>query len=239
MSRSVPADPLPSVFVPGLACTPRLYASQVAVAWSAGAVQVADHTRDDSLPAIARRILAQAPPRFALVGLSMGGYVAFEIVRQAPERVVKLCLLDTTARPDTPEQTERRKALIALAEGGRYAEVPDLLFPKLVHKQHLSDEGLRAAVRQMAEQVGAAAFVRQQKAIMMRPDSRPGLAALRCPTLVGVGEGDELTPPDVAREMASAIPQARFVSIAHAGHLSTLEQPGTLAELLAGWLGEV
>src|SRR6185436_3376359 len=105
-------EPLPTVLIPGLLCTPRLYAEQLPSLWRFGSVTVADHTRDDSMPGIARRILAQAPPKFALIGLSMGGYVAFEVQRQAPERVAKLALLDTTARPDAPEQTEQRKRQI-------------------------------------------------------------------------------------------------------------------------------
>ena len=104
---------LPIVLIPGLTCTARLYAEQIPALWPFGPVTVADHRRDDSMAAIARRILAAAPPRFALAGLSMGGYIAFEIMRQAPERVVKLALLDTGARGDTPEQTERRQILMA------------------------------------------------------------------------------------------------------------------------------
>src|SRR6187402_3054757 len=102
-------EPLPTVLIPGLLCTPRLYAEQIPALWRFGPVTITNHTQDDSMAGIARRILAQAPPRFALIGLSMGGYVAFELQRQAPERVAKLALLATTARPDTPEQTEQRK----------------------------------------------------------------------------------------------------------------------------------
>ena len=160
-------------------------------------MQVADHTRDDSMEAIAAAILAQAPPRFALVGLSMGGYIALTMVRQAPARVHKLALLDTSARPETPEQSERRKPQIALAQGGHFAEVPPLQFPVFVHRNRQHDEALRARVRSMAEETGAEAFLRQQKAIMTRPDMRPLLASIGCPTLLLVGDGDELTPPPV------------------------------------------
>jgi pimeloyl-ACP methyl ester carboxylesterase len=227
---------LPTVFIPGLALSPRLYAEQLPAAWRLGPVCVADHTRDDSMASIARRVLTSAPARFALVGLSMGGYVAFEIMRQAPERVTRLALLDTTARPDTIEQTARRKELIAMAQNGRFSEVPDALFPKLVHKEHTSDEQLRGLVRVMAVETGAEAFVRQQNAIMTRPDSRPILGAIACPALVVVGDGDELTPPDVAREIASGIRGARLAIVPDSGHLSTLEQPGHVARLLGDWL---
>src|SRR5215471_3225977 len=106
------AEPLPILLVPGLLCTPRLYLEQLPALWRFGPVMIADHTRDDSVEMIARRILSHAPGRFALIGLSMGGYVSFELLRQAPERVAKLALLDTTARPDAPEQIEQRKLQI-------------------------------------------------------------------------------------------------------------------------------
>jgi pimeloyl-ACP methyl ester carboxylesterase len=225
------------LLIPGLICSPRLYREQLPSLWRFGPVIVADHTRDDSLRGIARRILSYAPERFALVGLSMGGYAAFEIVRSAPERVAKLALLDTSARPDAPEQSEQRKLQIAMAEGGRFGEVADLLFPKYVAAARHRDEALRLTVRAMAEETGAEAFVRQQKAIMGRPDSRPGLGAIRCPTLVLVGEQDVLTPPDRAAEIASALPDAELVTVPECGHLSTLEQPEAvtraLLELLA------
>ena len=123
------AEPLPIVLVPGLLTSPRLYANQLPALWQHGPVTIADNTRDDTMAAIAGRILADAPPRFALAGLSMGGYICFEIVRQAPDRVDRLALLDTSARPDTPEVTERRQAQIALARGGRLGEVADQQFP--------------------------------------------------------------------------------------------------------------
>src|SRR5262250_1408549 len=169
-------DPLPIVLIPGLTCSPRLYADQVPALWRFGPVTVADHTRDDSMDAIASRILASAPPRFALAGLSMGGYIALTIVRHAPERVQRLALLDTSARPETPEQTARRKPQFALAEAGRFAEVPALQFPVFVHRNRQNDEALRERVRLMAEETGAQAFLRQQHAIMTRPDARPFLA---------------------------------------------------------------
>jgi len=230
------SDPLPTVLVPGLSCSPRLYAAQIPPLWRFGPVVVADHTRDDSMSAIAGRILASAPPRFALAGLSMGGYIAFEIMRQAPERVAKLALLDTGARADTPEQTERRHRLIELARGGRFLEIPDLMFPLLVHRERLGDAGLREINRRMAEDTGADAFARQQMAIMRRPDSRPGLAAIRAPTLVLVGDGDELTPPALAQEIAAGIPGARLVVVPDSGHLSTLEQPTAVTNALVEWM---
>jgi pimeloyl-ACP methyl ester carboxylesterase len=229
-------DALPVVLVPGLTCSARLYAEQIPALWRFGPVMVADHTRDDSMASIARRILAGAPPRFALAGLSMGGYIAFEILRQAPQRVARLALLDTGARAETPEQTERRKVVIALAKSGRYAEVPDIAFPIYVHRNRLNDADLKRTVRMMAEETGVDAFLRQQQAIMSRPDSRPGFSSIKCLTLVLVGDGDEATPPELAREIAGAITGARLVMIADCGHLSTLEQPEKVTAALVDWM---
>lgn len=229
-------DALPAVLIPGLLCTPRLYADQLPPLWRFGQVTVADHTRDDSVAGIARRLLAAAPPRFALVGLSMGGYTAFEVMRAAPDRVARLALLDTAARADTPEQSERRRGMMALARDGRFDEVLEPLFLSWVHRSHRDDEGLRRIVRRMAEETGPEAFIRQQTAIMTRPDSRPGLGAIRCPTLVLVGDGDESTPPDRAAEIAGGIPGSRLVTIPEAGHLTTLEQPERVTQALVEWL---
>ena len=190
---------LPIVLLPGLLGSPRLYAEQIPELWRTGPVTVADHTRDDSMGAIARRILQSAPERFALAGLSMGGYLCFELLRQAPKRVARLVLLDTSARPDTPELSGQRRSQIDMAREGRLAELTDMLFPRLVHARRWGDESLRRTVRAMAQEVGVTGFANQQAAIIGRPDSRPGLAAIRCPTLVIVGDGDMVTPPERRR----------------------------------------
>jgi pimeloyl-ACP methyl ester carboxylesterase len=150
--------------------------------------------------------------------------------------VAKLALLDTGARGDTPEQTERRKIVIALAKSGRYAEVPDIAFPVYVHRSRHGDAALKQIVRTMAEETGSEAFLRQQQAIIGRPDSHPGLPAIACPTIVIVGEGDEATPPELSREIAAGIPGSRLVMIPDSGHLSTLEQPQAVTKALAEWM---
>src|SRR5215470_18356341 len=146
-------ESLPIVLIPGLLGSPRLYAEQIPQLWRLGPVTVADHTRDDTMGGIARRILAAAPPRFALIGLSMGGYISFEILRVAPERVVKLALLDTSARPDLPEQSEVRRAQIAEARSGKLHDVVERAFPTWVHPARRTDEALRAASFSMADEV--------------------------------------------------------------------------------------
>jgi pimeloyl-ACP methyl ester carboxylesterase len=233
---TVADDALPVVLVPGLNCSARLYAEQIPALWQFGPVTVADHRRDDSMAAIARRILADAPPRFALAGLSMGGYVAFEILRQAAARVTKLALLDTGAGAEAPERTAQRKPLIALAKQGRFAEITEDQFPLLVHRSRHGDASLKAAVRAMNEETGPEAYCRQQHAIMGRPDSRPGFAAISCPTLVLVGDEDQLTPPALAREMADGIHGARLVVVPECGHLSTMERPQAVTAALLDWM---
>ena len=230
------AESLPIILVPGLNCSPPLYGPQMPALWHFGPVTVADHTRDDGMPAIARRILDTAPPRFALAGLSMGGYIALEIMRQAPGRVAKLALLDTGARDDPPAIQERRRGLIARAEAGGFDEIIDAQFPLYVHPSRANDAALKAVYLAMCRAVGAQAYVRQQKAIMARADSRPLLPSIRCPTLVLVGAQDEATPPNLSEEIAAAVPGARLIKIAECGHLSTLEQPDAVSQALAEWM---
>jgi pimeloyl-ACP methyl ester carboxylesterase len=166
----------------------------------------------------------------------MGGSIAFEILRQAPERVAKVALLNTNARPDEPKRSERRDRQIAMARDGRFAEVADALLPLFLHRSRHDDEDLRWAVHIMADETGPEAFIRQQTALKARPDSRPGLAAIGCPALVLVGDGDELTPPVLSQEMAAAIPGARLVVVPECGHLSTLERPEAVNRALIEWM---
>jgi pimeloyl-ACP methyl ester carboxylesterase len=224
------------VLVPGLLCTKALWAPQIEALGDIAEISVADHTRHDSMEAIARSILAAAPERFALAGLSMGGYIALAIMRIAPERVVKLALLDTGSRSDTPEAAEKRKASIALARAGKLDEINAALWPVLVHKDRQGDAALKAIVGGMTLMAGAEAFARQQTAIMTRPDSRPGLPAIACPTLVLVGDGDQLTPPALSEEMAGLIPGSRLVEVPDCGHLSTLERPEAVTQALVAWM---
>lgn len=236
LRRTLVDHALPIVCIPGLGCSPRLYADQLPHLWSVGPVMVAQHTAHDRIDALARAILAAAPARFALLGLSMGGYLSFEILRQAPERVAKLALLDTSARPDTPEQTDSRRMQIRLAATTPARDLMDAMFPRLVHRSRHADVRLREIFRLMADEVGAAGYARQQTAIIGRPDSRPLLGAIRCPTLVLVGDGDELTPPAIAAEIAHGIAGAHLVTVPECGHASTLERPAQVTAALMEWL---
>ena len=225
------------ILVPGLLCDRRLWRHQAeGLADLAGPVLVPDVTGEDSVAGMARGVLEAAPERFALAGLSMGGYVSLEVVRRAPERVESLALLDTSARPDTPEQTEARLALVGLARSGRFDEVWRLLLPRIVHPDRVEDPEIRSTVREMAHAVGPEGFERQERAIIGRPDSRGGLPAISCPTLVLCGKDDALTPPHLHEELAEGIRSARLCQIDDCGHLSTLERPEAVTRAMRAWL---
>lgn len=225
----------PVVLIPGLLCTEILFAPQI-VALADRPILVGDHRSHDTMAAIAAHILAQAPERFALAGLSMGGYIALEIMKTAPERVTRLALLDTTAQPDTPAQTESRLKLIGLAENGGFDQVGETLYPLFVHENRAGDKVLKDTVLEMARDTGSEAFVRQQRAIMGRDDARPRLAAIACPTVVIVGDGDRLTPVEKAREIHEGIAGSSLEIVPGCGHLSTLESPEVVTRVLKSWI---
>lgn len=224
------------LLLPGLLCDRRLFGAQLPALAAVADTLVADLTRDASIPAMAERALAAAPRHFALLGLSMGGYVAFEILRRAPERVTRLALLSSQARADTEEALARRRGLMALAEKGEFKGVSPRLLPLFVHRDRLGDPALTATILAMAESVGKEGFLRQQEAIMGRPDSRPGLGAIACPTLVLAGREDAVTPPERQIEMAEAIPEATLVLLPRCGHMAPLERPEAVTAQLLAWL---
>jgi pimeloyl-ACP methyl ester carboxylesterase len=221
------------LFLPGLLCDARLWRDQLAAFPHS---VVADLTQDDHVDAMAARALAWMPDRFALCGLSMGGYVALALMRLAPERVTRLCLLDTSARADTHEQSRRRRGLMALTRGNKFRGVTPRLLPQLLHPDRLTDTVLCQDVLDMAERVGRDAFLRQQHAILTRPDSRADLGRVAVPTMIGVGDSDILTPPELAAEMAGLIAGARLRVVKQAGHLPPMERPDDTIDILRDWL---
>jgi len=232
------SEPTPLILLPGLLCDPQLWAPQVEALADIADCRVADMTLDDTIAGMAARVLADAPDRFSLAGLSMGGYAAFEVMRQAPERVERLALLDTSAKPDTPERTEGRLELVARAGAGaaEFAAVVEGHLKTFVHPDRLSDEPLMAAIRASAMNVGAEAYARQQGAIMARADQVPHLGAIPCPTLVLVGREDALTPVPEHELIADGIPGADLHVIEDCGHLTTLERPDAVNAALRAWL---
>lgn len=224
------------VLLPGLPCDARLWAHQVEhLSYIADPV-VADLTVADTMLGLAEAVLDQVPPGpFALAGLSMGGYCAFEILRLAPERVTKLALLDTSAHADTDEAKANREKLIAQAETD-YDGVIEALLPKLLRPDYLNDDTIAGTVRAMAQAIGKDAFIRQQRAIMSRTDSRDSLAAIDCPTLVLCGREDAITPVAIHEELAAGIPGSTLEIVEHSGHFTPLERPQAVTEALRRWL---
>ena len=226
---------LPIVLVPGLLCSDEVWAPQQSALWPHTSVQIASTLQGRSMAQIARAILDSAPDRFQLAGISMGGYVCFEILRQAPERVDRLALLDTSARADTAEQSDGRRALLESARDGDYLDVAVAGLTAVLHPDHQADPGLRAINERMARSVGLSGFATQTAAIIDRPDSRADLPAIAVPTLVLVGAEDALTPPALAEEIAAGIPTAELAIIPESGHASTLEQPESVSARLVDW----
>jgi pimeloyl-ACP methyl ester carboxylesterase len=185
---------------------------------------------------LARQALAQAPKGpLAIAGHSMGGYVALEILRQAPERVTRVAFLNTHARPDSPESTENRRRLMTLAEKD-FPAVISTLMPKLMTEEHLRNDELAATISEMALGVGKEGFLRQQRAIVGRIDSRPHLARIACRTLVVAAREDQLMPVELLKELSDGIPGATLAIVEDSGHMASLEQPEKVTELLRGWL---
>ncbi len=226
----------PAILLPGLLCDAALWRPQVEALADEMAAGIADLTLDETVADMAERALAVAPPRFALAGLSMGGYVALEIMRRAPQRVERLALFATSAAPDTPAQSAARKRYMESLKLGRFLGVGRKLLPRLVDRSHLSGP-VGDTVRAMAERVGGEAFLRQQRAILTRPDSRPTLATIAVPTIVVVGDGDVLTPPAQSREIRDGIAGSTLHVLPACGHLPALERPHRVIGLMRDWLG--
>ncbi len=225
----------PVVFLPGLLCDVALWRPVTDRLADIAAPLVADLTLDNSVKEMAARTLAAAPARFSLAGLSMGGYVAFEIMRQAPERVERLALMATSALADSPEQTANRRAGMAQIGEGKFIGVAGSLLPRLVHPDHVDDE-IGRTVQAMAERVGAEAYLRQQEAILGRPDSRATLATITCPTVMIVGDDDILTPVEQGMIIHQGIAGSELYELPYCAHLPPLEQPEKVSGILRRWL---
>lgn len=227
----------PLILLPGTLCDQTLWHHQLDHLADIAEMSVGDLTQHDSVAKMARSVLRSAPERFALAGLSLGGIVAFEIMRQAPERVTKLALLDTNPRPIRPTQIPIWQSYVRLATNGQFGDITARhLLPGLIHPDRQQDKSLTTAIEQMADNIGPEAFVRQARAVTTRPDSRPGLPHIACPTLVVVGRQDALCSLDLHEEIAGAIPKATLVIVEQCGHLSSLERPQAVTALLRYWL---
>jgi pimeloyl-ACP methyl ester carboxylesterase len=225
------------MLLPGFLCDADLWRDQVAGLADLARCQVADLTQGDSIAELARQTLALAPARFALAGFSFGGYVAQEMLRQAPERVERLALLDTSIDADTPERATLRRTLSDAARmPGRFAGITDRMLPTFVHPARLTDADLIGRLKAMTRRLGREVFLRQNA--MQRVDGADLIRALRCPVLVLCGEQDALTPPQKHRELAEMIASARLVSVPDSGHMTPMEQPRAVTEALRSWLAQ-
>ena len=246
MNRVIPAAqthdgaisaPVPLLLLPGTVCDGRLFAPMLeelalpvtVVAEMSGAETTAD---------LARKILEGAPERFSLLGFSLGGIVALEMIAQQPERVARLALLDTTARPDPKANAAKRRAAVAEAEAHGMESYVRNLWASMVAPENLGNEDIKAVVMAMAEQSGAAVLAGQAEVAIHRADSRKRLGAIAVPTLILAGEAETTCPIAAHEEMATAIPGARFFTIPKAGHFAPLENPAAVARHVRDWLGD-
>jgi|TARA_R110002124_G_scaffold65102_1_gene178196 pimeloyl-ACP methyl ester carboxylesterase len=202
-----------------------------------GTCTFADLSRTDDLEVTARDLLKNAPDRFILIGFSLGGFVAREIVRLAPERVSGLVLMNSSARPPRPEIAKRNAFLIGHTKERGFRGLSTEAVKKAFHPNRRDDEGLIQEVKDMALRMGADAFIRQLS--IARRDGRPDLAAIACPALVIWARQDELRSMTESQEMADAIPGARFEIIEDCGHMTPMEAPDAVLDVIASWLGDV
>ncbi|MFN3644034.1 MAG: alpha/beta fold hydrolase [Gemmobacter sp.] len=225
----------PLVLIPGMMCDARLYAPQIA-ALNRRPVMVAPCTEGDSMAGLAAAVLAAAPPRFALAGLSMGGIVAMEVVRQAPDRVERLCLMDTNAKAESDAiRATRGPQVDRVMAGGLETVMRDEMMPAYLDPG-ADRPDIRDLCLDMALALGPEVFARQSQALATRPDQQATLAAWTGPALVLCGAADRLCPLHRHEAMHALMPQSRLAVIAGAGHLPTLEQPEATTAEIRAWL---
>jgi pimeloyl-ACP methyl ester carboxylesterase len=227
------------VLLPGLAGDAVMWRAQVDALAAMRPLVTDVHMRHGTIPEMAAALLAESEGALVLCGASMGGMIAMEAARQVPGRVAGLALLGTTARPESDEMREVRENAIRLFEQGREREVIEPNVHFAFHPDHAKDAALSAAYLEFVLRAGSAQLIRQNRAVMARPDARTHLPGLRCPVLVMHGADDQLVPLAHGEEIASLAPRARFVAVPRCGHMLTMEQPAAISAALARWLAEI
>lgn len=228
------------ILLPGLAADQAMWEAQC-VALAAWEPHVTDvHTQGhETMEAMAGALLASHEGDLLLCGASMGGMIAMEVARQAPSRVAGLALLGTTARPESPEMRQLRQSAIELFAQGRAAEVIEANVAFAFHPDQARDAALVRSYLDFVLRAGAGQLIRQNRAVMSRPDARASLPSLRCPTLVMCGDSDQLTPPECSAEIARLVPGAELATVARCGHMLTMEQPAVVSAILKAWLERI
>lgn len=229
---------LPLLLIPGTLNTPRVWRAQIDSLGDRVEARVADASAHDSMAALADAALEGMPERFALAGFSLGGYVALEIMRRAPRRVLGLCLISTSARPEPEEMKPQREKSAALALRD-FDKLMANMRPFMLTPEHLNDAPLNTEIDAMMRAAGAEAFGRQTRAIVARADSRALLPSITCATLVACGREDRVTPLKFSEELAAAIRGARLEIIDGAGHMLPMEAPAALTAAMAAWLDRI
>jgi len=224
--------------IPGLLSTDAIWAPQIRALSDIVDIHVPNTAAKTSMEELAANVLDQLPSTFALAGHSMGGYVALEMLSQAPERIERLALLSTSARLDEDDVAQKRRDFIALAERGRFLGVSPGLFAMMVHETADRDEAIFQTVQSMANEVGAEGYVRQQTAILGRSDHRVTCEKIACPTLVLAGRQDNVVPFTASEELSRLIPHATHLALENCGHLPTLEVPDEVNGALLAWLDQ-
>ena len=227
------------IFIPGLILTRDIFAAQIDRLVNPAATKTADTLGRDSITAMAEAALALADGPLVPVGISMGGYIAMEMARLAPQRLAGIALLNTQHRADPPERRKQREATVDIAQPDRYRGVTRHLLKSFLSPAAMENETLVARVIAMAEEVGRENFVLQQRAILGRRDQSDTLGALTVPALVLGGALDTLTPPQASRDMAELIPDAELVIMEEIGHLSTIEAPDEVTDILNAYLARL
>ena len=226
----------PLLFIPGTLCNASLFTAQVADLADLADCRVVDSSRAETLSGMAALILAEVSGPFALAGLSYGGILAFEIWRQAPERITKLILLNTNHKAPAETTRTNQERFVGMAVLGKFNEITThILTDAMLHPAHAQQPEKRQAVLDMALNIGPDGFIRQVKAQLGRPDSTADLPHITCPTLLIAGRDDTICPPALHEEMARLMPNAQLEIIDECGHLSTLEQPETVNRIIRAW----
>ncbi|MGB1288504.1 MAG: alpha/beta fold hydrolase [Aggregatilineales bacterium] len=227
------------LLLPGTLCDATLFTHQVKYLSDVAVPQVVDISLQDNLHDVAQYVLSQVDGQFAVAGLSYGGIVAFELWRQARERITKIALLNTNPYAASPQTREYQQRFVGMAHLGEFQEVTtDFLKDIMLHPEHQKDLALREQVLDMAKSIGIEGFVNEIKAQLARPDSMPDLPHIDCPVLVLTGREDMVVPVTVHEAMHDKLPNSHLMLVEHCGHLSTMEQPDIVTGALRDWLTE-